>query len=269
MTHAQKSTLYDLLKAASDSLYGFSSPTFPRERPNLLDDEPQTKPADSPRPAESAAPAAASPDADVRKPARTTAEKLSSLAGKISACSRCPLRERRTNAVPGEGAESPLVLVVGEGPGEQEDITGRPFVGAAGQMLDRMLGSIGLSRRTNCYIANVVKCRPPRNRTPLPAEAEACRSFLDAQIAILKPRAILAAGSTAVKSLLRTGAGVVKLHGQELSLDGIPLVATYHPSALLRYPENKRTAWEDLKAFRSLLRRIEPGYEQAGAEGGE
>ncbi len=263
MTHVQKSLLYDFLKTASDSFYSISSPAFPREKPNLLDDEEQK----IEQGALSIAQNAQQQEKMQPEPNenRSVEEKLLSIAQKIDSCSRCRLCKTRNKTVLGEGVKNPLVLVVGEGPGAEEDATGRPFVGAAGQLLDKMLGAIGLSRSKNCYISNIVKCRPPQNRTPFLDEAEACRSFLDAQIAILKPKAILAAGSTALKNLLKTSNGVVKLHGQILSLNGIPLLATYHPSALLRFPENKRTAWEDLKIFREKLREIEPQYENAEA----
>ena len=177
-------------------------------------------------------------------------------------CRRCPLGETRTNLVFGVGNENAEVMFIGEGPGEEEDKQGKPFVGPAGQLLDKMLGAIGLSREKNCYIANIVKCRPPANRNPLPEEADACRPFLDAQIAALKPKAILCAGSVAVKNLFHSNDGVMKLHGQVLDFNGIPVVTTWHPSALLRAPENKRPAWEDLKAFKSVLLNIEPDYEK-------
>ncbi|MBR4373642.1 MAG: uracil-DNA glycosylase [Treponema sp.] len=254
MTRNDKLQIYDLLKKASDSIYGFSSPSFPKETPNLIDDM-------------EAAPSKGSSFSneimnDIRSGSEETSngERLMRIAKKISECRRCRLCEGRTNTVSGMGVENPLVLVVGEGPGEQEDLQGLPFVGPAGILLDKMLAAISLSRTTNCYIANIVKCRPPRNRTPLPEEADACISFLHAQIAVLKPKAILAAGSTAVKNLLRTTNGVIKLHGQILDYKGIPLMTTYHPSALLHNPANKRTAWEDLKIFRAMLRQIDSDY---------
>nr|MBP3283264.1 uracil-DNA glycosylase [Treponema sp.] len=261
MTRNDKLKIYDLLKKSSDCIYGFSSPTFPKETPNLIDDmetKAEASLADSllEEISSSGKGGQAGADFDGKR------EKLDRLAKKIAACKRCRLCEGRTNTVPGMGVENPFVLVVGEGPGEQEDLSGLPFVGPAGQLLDKMLAAISLSRTTNCYIANIVKCRPPKNRIPLPEEADACISFLQAQIAVLKPKAILAAGSTAVKNLLRTSNGVIKLHGQILDFNGIPLMATYHPSALLHDPRNKRTAWEDLKIFREKLRQLNPEYEK-------
>ncbi len=181
---------------------------------------------------------------------------LQNIARKIAACNRCRLCGGRTNTVPGIGVPNPLVLVIGEGPGADEDAKGEPFVGKAGQLLDKMLAAINLSRHTNCFIANIVKCRPPNNRDPMPDEAEACRSFLDAQIGILKPRLILAVGRIAAQNILNTTTGINKLRGQFFEYRGIPLLPTYHPSALLRNEDLKRPAWEDLKKFRARLEEI-------------
>ncbi len=179
-------------------------------------------------------------------------ETLESVAALVKDCRNCRLAEKRTNTVFGEGVAKPLVLVVGEGPGHDEDVTGRPFVGAAGQLLDKMLSAISLSRATNCYIANVVKCRPPANRTPEADECAICRKYLDSQIKILKPTLILALGNTAMQAL--TGySGITKLHGIFFMVNGIPVMPTYHPSALLRDVSKKRDAWEDLKVFRRRL----------------
>lgn len=179
-------------------------------------------------------------------------ETLESVAALVKDCRNCRLAEKRTNTVFGEGVAKPLVLVVGEGPGHDEDVTGRPFVGAAGQLLDKMLSAISLFRATNCYIANVVKCRPPANRTPEADECAICRKYLDSQIKILKPTLILALGNTAMQAL--TGySGITKLHGIFFMVNGIPVMPTYHPSALLRDVSKKRDAWEDLKVFRRRL----------------
>ena len=257
MTKEEKRTIYNLLKTASDSFYGFSSPTFPSESPLFSDDAIRSE--STPK-VEAVFSSQESTETSAANSSSPTAEKIESLNKKISLCARCVLSRTRTNVVPGMGVMNPLVLVIGEGPGESEDMTGLPFVGAAGQLLDKMLSAIGLSRAKNCYIANIVKCRPPNNRNPLPEEASACRSFLDAQIAILKPKAILCAGSVAVKNLMQTTSGVQKLHGLFLDYNGIPVLTTYHPSALLRFPENKRVAWDDLKIFRTKLLEIDPEY---------
>ncbi|MDR2480000.1 MAG: uracil-DNA glycosylase [Treponema sp.] len=187
-----------------------------------------------------------------------SAESLEKIAADIRSCTACPLCTTRKNTVPGEGAAEPLVMVIGEGPGEEEDASGRPFVGKAGQLLDRMLDATGLSRERNCFIANVVKCRPPFNREPAPEETAACAVFLERQIRLLKPRFILCTGKTAAQNLLKTKDGIGRLRGRFMELhitDGmiIPLIATYHPSALLRNEEYKRPAWEDLKLLKARL----------------
>ena len=164
----------------------------------------------------------------------------------------------------GEGPEelsrltnSVEVMVIGEGPGADEDRQGRPFVGKAGQLLDKMLEAIQLSRKTNCYITNVVKCRPPQNRDPAPEERSCCAAFLDAQIRLLRPKMILVMGRIAAQHLLQTSDGIGKLRGRFFDYQGIPLMPTYHPSALLRDESLKRPAWEDLKRFRARLHELQ------------
>jgi DNA polymerase len=185
---------------------------------------------------------------------------LESIANEIAKCEKCRLAATRKHVVPGVGVERPVVMVIGEGPGADEDERGEPFVGKAGQLLDKMLASIELSRATNCFIANIVKCRPPQNRDPLPDETEPCSPFLRAQIALLKPVAILAVGRIAAQNLLATTDGIGKLRGRFFDYGGIPLFPTYHPSALLRDESLKRPAWEDLKAFKSKLIELAPEY---------
>ena len=184
-------------------------------------------------------------------------DSIENIAEEIKICKNCQLCATRTNAVPGEGVSQPQVLVIGEGPGQDEDTSGRPFVGKAGQLLDKMLASINLSRKTNCFIANVVKCRPPSNRDPYPEETAACADFLERQIAVLKPKFILIAGRISAQTLLKTTTSIGKLRGTftELSSgnDVYPLLVTYHPAALLRNEEYKRPAWEDLKLLRSKI----------------
>lgn len=181
----------------------------------------------------------------------------------VGACRKCRLGETRLNPVAGEGPEelshlsnSVEVMVIGEGPGADEDAQGRPFVGKAGQLLDKMLEAIGLSRKTNCYITNVVKCRPPHNRDPAPDERECCSCFLDAQIELTHPRILLVMGRIAAQHLLQTTDGIGKLRGHFFEYKGIPLMPTYHPSALLRNELLKRPAWEDLKRFRAKLHEL-------------
>jgi DNA polymerase len=178
---------------------------------------------------------------------------LELVAAEVRSCTACPLASSRKNAVPGEGSSTPLVLVVGEGPGAEEDESGRPFVGPAGQLLDKMLAAIGLDRRTNCFIANIVKCRPPRNRDPEAVERQACLGFLRRQIEALNPRAILCVGRVAAQTLLGTEEGIGALRGVLREFEGRSLIATYHPSALLRDESLKRPAWEDLKKLRDFL----------------
>jgi DNA polymerase len=197
-------------------------------------------------------------------------DSLEIIAAEISRCAACSLHEGRKNAVPGEGAARPLVLVIGEGPGADEDASGRPFVGKAGQLLDRMLASVGLSREKNCFIANTVKCRPPNNRDPLPEETAACSRFLSRQIRLLKPRIILCAGRIAAQTMLRTHASMGSLRGSFVPYEAaedlaIPLLATYHPSAILRDDSYRRPAWEDLKLLRRRLAELDGDY---AAEGG-
>ena len=181
---------------------------------------------------------------------------LDELNAKILRCTRCGLARTRNNVVPGMGVQNPDVLVIGEGPGHDEDMQGLPFVGKAGILLDRMLAAIGLDRKTNCYIANIVKCRPPENRNPLPDEQAACFSFLEAQIHILKPKMILCMGKIAIEKITGQNISINAQHGEFFEYNGIPVMPTYHPSALLRNEELKRPAWEDLKLFKKRLDEI-------------
>jgi uracil-DNA glycosylase len=185
--------------------------------------------------------------------AAQTDASLEPIEADVLRCEGCRLSAGRNHIVFGAGVPSPEVLVVGEGPGAEEDAQGVPFVGPAGKLLDKMLSAIDLDRTRNCYIANIVKCRPPMNRDPAPDEREACLPYLKRQIRVLKPRIILALGRTAIQSLLGTAEGIGKLRGRLLEFDGIPLLATYHPSALLRDETLKRPAWEDLKKLRAIL----------------
>lgn len=185
---------------------------------------------------------------------------LENIATKIATCERCKLSNTRNFTVPGNGVAHPLVMIIGEGPGHDEDLSGQPFVGRAGQLLDKMMAAIHLSKKTNVFISNVVKCRPPHNRNPEQEETEACRSWLDAQIVLLQPKAILALGKVASHNLLGLTDTMSKMHGNFYEYRGIPVMPTYHPSALLRNQEMKRPAWEDLKLFRAMLQKKAPGY---------
>jgi DNA polymerase len=185
---------------------------------------------------------------------------LDQLAAAVSACQSCKLHATRTQAVPGEGAEKPLVLVVGEGPGADEDMSGRPFVGRAGQLLDRMLASIGLDRKKNCFIANIVKCRPPNNRDPEADESSACLHFFENQVELLKPLLILCVGKVPAKNLLGTDEGITRLRGNWKTYRGIPFLPTFHPSYLLRDESQKAFAWEDLKTLCKRLAELDANY---------
>ncbi|MCL2806359.1 MAG: uracil-DNA glycosylase [Treponema sp.] len=188
-------------------------------------------------------------------------DSLEKIALEIQNCKNCPLCAARKNAVPGEGVSNPVVLVIGEGPGADEDLQGRPFVGKAGQLLDKMLEAIQLSRKTNCFIANVVKCRPPNNRDPHPQEAEICSTFLQRQIEVLKPKFILLVGIISAKTVIKSTQPVGNIRGKFIDYKtdnlSIPLLVTYHPAALLRTESYKRPAWEDLKLLRSRIDALE------------
>jgi DNA polymerase len=177
---------------------------------------------------------------------------LQAVAEVIAGCRNCALCEGRTNTVPGEGALDAKFVVVGEGPGATEDELGRPFVGRAGELLDSILGSIDIPR-ASAYILNIVKCRPPANRTPLPDEAAACIPYLHRQLALLRPKVILAAGSTSAGYLLQSKLALGKLRGQVHRYAGIPVIATYHPAALLRNPNWKKPTWDDVRIARQLF----------------
>ncbi|HBL18791.1 MAG: hypothetical protein A2X36_15715 [Elusimicrobia bacterium GWA2_69_24] len=209
-------------------------------------------------PSPAAGPASAAADAP------PAAEALSRLKAQVEACRRCPLGATRLHPAFGVGSPSAAVLFIGEGPGREEDHRGEPFVGKAGQLLDKILESVGLSRET-VYIANIVKCHPMvdpsdpekrgNDRPPTPAETQACRGWLEEQIRILRPRCIVALGGVSAKFLLQTPEGISRLRGRwaRYGPDGIPLMPTYHPAALLRDPGLKRDVWNDMKSVKKSL----------------
>jgi uracil-DNA glycosylase len=201
------------------------------------------------------------PDAPIDAPAVPAEEPAAQwqrLSDEVRACRLCPLHATRTQGVLGVGPKRADWLVIGEAPGAEEDRRGEPFVGAAGQLLDAMLRAIGLDRRTNVYIANVLKSRPPNNRDPRPEEVEACLPYLVRQIALLQPKIMLAVGRIAAQNLLATDAPLGRLRGRvhHFGEHQIPLVVTYHPAYLLRTPADKRKAWEDLKFARSVYQQM-------------
>jgi uracil-DNA glycosylase family 4 len=171
----------------------------------------------------------------------------------VAACGACKLCEGRSNTVFGVGDPRPDWMVIGEAPGEHEDLQGEPFVGQAGKLLDNMLKAVGVARGRGVYIANVLKCRPPGNRNPEPDEVAQCEPFLRRQVELLQPRIILAMGRFAVQSLLQSQEPVGKLRGRVHRYNGVPLVVTYHPAYLLRNLPDKAKAWQDLVLAKSLL----------------
>ena len=170
-------------------------------------------------------------------------------------CQKCGLAETRTNVVFGEGARDAEVMFIGEGPGEQEDRTGRPFVGRAGQLLDDMLAMIDL-KREKVFIGNMVKCRPPQNRDPLNIEQEACIGYLRNQVALLKPKIIVCLGRIAAMKLIKEDFKITREHGQWIEKAGVWMMARYHPSALLRDPRKRPESFEDLKILQAKIREI-------------
>ncbi len=209
-------------------------------------------PAPASTPAQAPAPAPAHAPAPAPAPAADRLVRLPQLAAEVATCTRCGLSATRTQTVFARGNPEARLCFVGEAPGADEDAQGLPFVGRAGQLLDRMIGAMGLSPERDVYICNILKCRPPGNRRPEPEEMATCIPYLHEQLALVRPRAIVALGNTAVAALLDTKLGITKLRGQWKLYQGHTLVMpTYHPSYLLRpspqQTEAKRQAWQDLQ----------------------
>ena len=177
---------------------------------------------------------------------------LDEIAATVAKCTLCPLHKSATNPVPGEGSANAELVCVGEAPGANEDATGRPFVGQAGQLLTKILAAINL-RREDVFICNVLKHRPPENRSPAPEEISACRPYLAEQLDVIRPKVIIAFGTFAAQTLLDTRLGIGKLREQVHRYYGVPLIVTYHPAALLRNPAWKRPTWEDVQLARRIL----------------
>ena len=250
MTSDDKKLIYNLLKKADSCYYGYTRDVFKQE-PIFSDDKIlETIESNKSTIIVEHKNSVGQKNLENEKTNGLTLENLNE---KMIRCTRCVLARTRNNVVPGMGVKNPLVLVIGEGPGHDEDIQGLPFVGKAGILLDKMLNAIDLDRNKNCYIANVVKCRPPENRNPSAQEMDACFSFLQTQIHILKPKMILCMGKIAIEKLMDQRVAIMTEHGTFYDYHGIPVMVTYHPSALLREPELKRGAWNDLKAFKAKL----------------
>ena len=179
-------------------------------------------------------------------------ESLTDIRDELGDCTRCDLSRKRTHIVFGEGNPQARLVFVGEGPGHDEDVTGRPFVGAAGQLLTRIIQAMGLERE-DVYICNIIKCRPPGNRDPQPEEVAACSPFLWRQIRAIAPEVVCALGSVAGRFLLNTQTPISRLRGRFHDMDGIPVMPTFHPAYLLRNPEKKRETWNDIQQIMKKL----------------
>jgi uracil-DNA glycosylase len=230
------------------------------EPPRAASAVPPAAPA-APANARAVAPAVAAAEPAEPALAAEVEARWEALRAEVLGCRRCSLHATRTQGVFGVGPRRADWLVIGEAPGAEEDRRGEPFVGAAGQLLDAMLRAIGLDRRSNVYIANVLKSRPPGNRDPRPEEVAACLPYLERQIALLQPKIMLAVGRIAAQNLLGTDAPLGRLRGRVhyFGARSIPLVVTYHPAYLLRTPGEKRKAWEDLKFARGLYQQLTEG----------
>lgn len=226
-------------RPATGPVVEIASEPVPQALENGIDSSPQEIPAENPV---------------TRAPAPTSFDSWDSLIDAIHGCNACELAHNCTQKVPGVGDQQADLLIVGEGPGHEEDMRGEPFVGRSGQLLDRMLAAIGISRE-QVYITNIVKCRPPNNRDPKQDEAQQCRAYLEAQIEQIAPKVILSVGRVSAHNLLGSSQPVGKLIQQMHKLPGteIPLKVTYHPAYLLRNPSAKAIAWQDLKLLHQML----------------
>ncbi|HEU4364320.1 MAG TPA: uracil-DNA glycosylase [Candidatus Krumholzibacteria bacterium] len=181
---------------------------------------------------------------------------LAELAKTVSVCTRCALHETRRQTVFGVGNPRAKLMFIGEAPGADEDAKGEPFVGRAGQLLTKIIAAMGMTRE-EVYIGNILKCRPPQNRDPLPSEVQCCEEYLRAQIALIQPKYICALGRIAAHWLLKTDAPLGALRSGQHTYEGIPVIVTYHPAALLRNPAFKTPCWEDMKKLMALLKEAE------------
>jgi len=182
--------------------------------------------------------------------------KLETLKPEVLACKKCVLANGRTHVVFGEGHPEAKIMCIGEGPGHDEDIQGRPFVGRSGQLLDKILAACGFSRQENVFIANIVKCRPPNNRAPLPEEREMCLPYLYKQIEIIDPKILILLGATALNGLIDPKLKITQVRGKWMEWNGRLVMPTFHPAALLRNPKLKYDAWEDFKLVVAKYREL-------------
>jgi DNA polymerase len=238
------------LPAAAKSIPERASAPAAVDRPSVV-----ARPDPPPQQRAPAPSALASPPAPSAVPERAR-ERLAVVQSEVKACTRCGLHAQRRQTVFSRGTGSSGLMFIGEGPGEEEDIQGLPFVGPAGQLLDRMIAAMKIDRDA-VYVCNIVKCRPPKNRKPELDEMQRCMPFLDEQINVLEPKVIVALGATAVQGLLGTSEGITRLRGQwKLYRGRIPVMPTFHPAFLLRQPGSKREVWQDLQ---DVMRRLEEG----------
>ncbi len=215
-------------------------------------------PARAPAPAPAQAPAPRAPQFEVPDDPAERIARLDALCARVQACTACPLHEKRTQTAFSRGNPRAEILFVGEGPGAEEDAQGVPFVGKAGQLLDKMITAMGFDP-SEVYICNVVKCRPPDNRTPEPEEMAACAAYMHEQIALVAPKVMVALGGTATRGLLGTTEGITRLRGKwKLYRASIPVMPTFHPAYLLRNDAAKRDVWADLKSVLQQIGRTVP-----------
>ena len=199
------------------------------------------------------------PDSAVEIPSASQSSGLAAVREELDNCIRCNLHKHRTNIVFGEGNPDAVLIFVGEGPGHEEDQQGRPFVGAAGQLLTDIIVKGMRHKREDVYICNIVKCRPPNNRNPEPDEIAACEPFLIKQLQAIKPKVIVALGNVAAKTLLKTDKGITALRGTWQTYQGIPLMPTFHPAYLLRNPKDKALVWKDIQLVMAEMEKARKG----------
>jgi len=199
------------------------------------------------------------PDPEEEKFSTSQSSGLNAVRDELGNCMRCKLHKNRTNIVFGEGNPNTILVFVGEGPGNEEDQQGRPFVGAAGQLLTDIIVKGMNLKRGDVYICNIVKCRPPDNRNPEPDEIDACEPFLIKQLQAIKPKVIVALGNIAAKTLLKTDKGITALRGTWRASHGIPLMPTFHPAYLLRNPKDKALVWKDIQQVMAEMNKVEKG----------